>query len=105
MKKISIIILMAVITYACSKKTITTQAAPAAASTTTPAVDSVATMQAMGRIIFTNRCGRCHALKNPSNYTEQQWTNILKMMAPKARLTETETAQVHAFLLANAKKS
>jgi hypothetical protein len=36
-------------------------------------------------------------------YTADRWNGILKLMAPRARLTETETQQVTAFVRANSK--
>lgn len=57
----------------------------------------------LGKAVFVNRCGKCHALKQPNNYTKGQWENILKAMAPKAKLTAEETDQVSAYLLANSK--
>lgn len=57
-----------------------------------------------GKTVYTTRCNRCHGLKNTENYTQQQWTNILKSMIPKARLNEDESKQVTAYVMANAKK-
>lgn len=75
----------------------------------TPTVSSttVATDEAtisLGKSVFEARCGRCHGLKDVTAYTEQRWDGILRTMAPRARLTETETQQVAAYVKVNAKK-
>ena len=61
-------------------------------------------LASVGKTVYTTRCNRCHGLKNTENYTEQQWTGILKNMIPKARLNEDESKQVTAYVMANAKK-
>ena len=57
-----------------------------------------------GKTLFETKCTRCHVLKNAGDYTEQRWDGILRTMAFRARLTETQTQEVAAFVKANAKK-
>lgn len=59
---------------------------------------------AMGKVIFTNRCGRCHDLPMPDQYTAQRWEGILSYMIPRARLTDEQTVHVTAYLKTNAAK-
>lgn len=66
--------------------------------------NSTVDLASVGKTVYTTRCNRCHGLKNTENYTQQQWTNILKSMIPKARLNEDESKQVTAYVMANAKK-
>jgi mono/diheme cytochrome c family protein len=61
-------------------------------------------LAAQGKTVYTNRCGRCHGLKNTESFTASQWENILKAMIPKARLNDEEGKQVTAYVMANAKK-
>ena len=56
---------------------------------------------AMGKIIFTNRCGRCHDLPDPVQFTAQRWEGILKTMIPRARLDKEQEIHVTAFIKAN----
>ena len=86
---------------ACQKKalpTITTR-------TTEPAkpviVVDVKPDIAVGKIIFTNRCGRCHALPEPVQFTAQRWDGILSIMMPRARLDREQEVHVNAFIKAN----
>jgi len=58
----------------------------------------------LGKTIFTNRCGRCHDLPTPDQYTAQRWEGILSYMIPKARLTEEQGIHVKAYLRENAAK-
>jgi len=91
--------------------------APAAANTTpTAAVGGpTGTLQAAapkpedvpliaGQQTYNEKCGRCHAHKVTSDYTSDRWASILAVMAPRANLTETERANVYAYVKANSKK-
>lgn len=57
-----------------------------------------------GQKTFNAKCGRCHGLKVPSEYTDVRWVQIMQVMATKANLDETEKANVLAYVRANAKK-
>ena len=57
-----------------------------------------------GMSTFNAKCGRCHGLKVTTNYTEIRWLEIMQVMAMKANLSETEKANVLAYVRANAKK-
>lgn len=59
---------------------------------------------AQGRILFTARCGRCHALPYPSQFTAARWDGILTTMVPRARLDNNQTVHVQAYVMANAKR-
>lgn len=56
------------------------------------------------KTVYVTKCGSCHALKTPSDYTADQMRTILKAEIPKAKLNSTEAQQVTTYLLANAKK-
>ena len=57
-----------------------------------------------GKTIFTNRCGNCHGLPKPDDFTAKRWEGILSYMAPKARLSNEQSIHVTAYLKANAQK-
>lgn len=57
-----------------------------------------------GEDLYSLRCGRCHGLPTPSEYTVADWKPIMAAMAPKAKLTAEETNWVLAYVNANAKK-
>lgn len=63
-----------------------------------------AEMVLQGKSLYSTKCNTCHAVKTVENYTATSWTGILKSMAPNAKLTELETQQVTAYVIANAKK-
>ncbi|RYZ00048.1 MAG: hypothetical protein EOO11_02950 [Chitinophagaceae bacterium] len=73
-------------------------------TTTTSTTTTAGSAVAAGHQVYNAKCGRCHNLKDPAHYTAERWVPILKSMAPKARLSEDETAQVAAYVNANAKK-
>ena len=57
-----------------------------------------------GKIIFTNRCGNCHGLPKPDDFTAKRWDGILSYMVPRARLNNEQGIHVTAYLKANAQK-
>ncbi len=58
----------------------------------------------LGQSTYNAKCGSCHGLKVTSDYTVERWASILAVMAPYAKLTETEKQNVYAYVKANAKK-
>ena len=65
-------------------------------------VSSIAADTARGRMIFTNRCGRCHDLPQPIQYNAKRWDGILASMIPKAKLNEVQALHIKAYLEENA---
>lgn len=51
-----------------------------------------------GKMLYSQKCGKCHDLKVIDNYTKDQWANILPKMGVKAKLTDAEYAQVNAYV-------
>jgi cytochrome c2 len=96
MKKILASIAITIIIISCSHKTAPT-ASIAVAKPDSP--EAIA-----GKTVFTAKCGTCHELKNPGDYTAQQWTPIVKEMSRKAKLNDTDKANVLAYVQSNAKK-
>jgi hypothetical protein len=96
MKKILALITIIIIIVSCSHKT---------TPTTSVAIAKPDSPEALaGKVVFTAKCGTCHELKNPGDYTAQQWTPIVKEMSRKAKLDDTDKANVLAYVQSNAKK-
>ncbi len=93
MKKILFVFAISVLVWSCSHKT-----TPSKTETIT-ASNAVA-----GKATYVAKCGQCHGLKDPADFTTTQWVPILNNMARKANLDETEKANVLAYVQANAKK-
>lgn len=51
-----------------------------------------------GKVIFMRDCTRCHELKEVKSFTTTQWSNILPRMIIQARLNDTESRQVTAYI-------
>lgn len=51
-----------------------------------------------GQKIYSAKCGTCHGLKEPSEYTAKEWVPIMNSMAKKAHLTDGEKISVIAFV-------
>jgi cytochrome c5 len=56
-----------------------------------------------GKEIYESKCGNCHDLNKPSNYTFKQWNPIIDRMAKKANLDYLQKQNVLAYLKDNAK--
>jgi mono/diheme cytochrome c family protein len=102
MKKTITIFSLVMIVLACHRKTVPVN--DTATIEKQQAESAHTELVAQGKTVYTNRCGRCHALKQVDNFTAERWTNILKAMIPKAKLNETEAQQVTAYVMENAKK-
>ncbi len=86
---------------ACSHKSSPTKSNTAAVSTTEVS-ESVASIPD-GEKTYTAKCGSCHKLKDPGNFTLKEWKPIMKSMAVKANLSAEEKANVLAFVGTKAK--
>ena len=106
MKKNLLVFFLFAIIIACNKKAIPTipererQETPAKEISTMTVVPDLA----RGKTIFMNRCGRCHDLPKPEQYTATRWEKILSTMMPKARLNPEQEVHITAFLKENAGK-
>jgi len=116
------VIVLTIIIVACSKKTVatrdttvsTTTGSTAGMTSETTSSESLkgsgetvaadANLLAAGKTVYETKCIRCHAMKPVAAFTEPRWDGILKIMAPKANLSQVETEQVAAYVKANAKK-
>lgn len=43
---------------------------------------------------FRIKCSKCHALRNPDNYTKEEWKYNVERMAQRAGLTPEEIKQI-----------
>lgn len=64
-------------------------------------VESTAVVK--GKVVYINRCGRCHNLKPMQKYTAEEWSPILQVMIHKARLNASDSTSVTAYIRAHAK--
>lgn len=51
-----------------------------------------------GKVIYMRDCTRCHEQKKVEAFTTDQWSNILPRMIKQAKLGETESRQVTAYV-------
>lgn len=90
---------------ACSKKTVPVSSTPQPTEnkTTVQAAPAFKADPEEGMKVYQSSCGRCHDLKNTAEYTSEEWRPIMNSMAKKARLTDSQKAQVLAYVTQNAK--
>ena len=51
-----------------------------------------------GKTIFMNRCGKCHVLPDPGQFTKQRWDGILPVMILKAKLDDAEATALKIYI-------
>lgn len=98
-------ILLMIVSIACSKKTLPeiTSRTSEPEKPTSAKVDVVPNIKT-GKIIFSNRCSRCHGLPEPSQYSAKRWETILSVMVPRAGLSKEQGIHVREYVLKNASK-
>ena len=109
MKKTIVVLSILMGIIACHKKSMPVIAErkyepPKAIITSYPPPGTIAPDTAAGKIVFTNRCGKCHGLPEPLQYTAQRWDGILSYMIPRARLSNEQAVHVTAYVKTNAQK-
>ncbi len=57
-----------------------------------------------GRALYVQRCGICHLLKYPQDYTAGQWTHSVDEMKGRAHLTSTDQQRILTYLRFYARK-
>jgi cytochrome c5 len=119
MKKLTVILIVGLLTACGSSKNSTATKNAATTADKKPAVvvidPELAKAQAkvpgitmkelsQGRSLFIERCSNCHALKSPSDYTQQQWDPILVRMTMKANIYDNaQKLLIRNYLVANSK--
>jgi cytochrome c5 len=111
MKKLFFLLFIVSLIIACSKRTVAAKDVAVNTSTEISSSENSksnseateASVLAAGKTIYETKCIRCHGMKPTASYTPDRWDGILKLMVPKAGLTEIETEQVTAYVKANAK--
>lgn len=58
----------------------------------------------LGKTLYENSCVRCHKLKDPANYTREEWPGIIDKMQKRSRITDEQKATILTYLLSEAKK-
>jgi mono/diheme cytochrome c family protein len=106
MKKVFILSALSITVFSCSKKISPSKATAVVETAPVTSVDSAtvnAAIVATGQKVFVGKCGKCHELKQPAQFTKERWVGIVNWMAPKAKATDEEKAQILAYVQHNAK--
>ncbi|MBS1548999.1 MAG: cytochrome C [Bacteroidetes bacterium] len=95
MKKLfALAVVSTVLVVSCKSKTVAT----AETKTTTVKKEISAVDYAMGKDLFESKCGKCHDLPKPTEYSAEKWVGIMKSMAPKAKLDEKQSTLVYDYV-------
>jgi cytochrome c5 len=91
MKKIILIIGVSLSFISCSPKNTEVIETMAETKTKSEAVLAMSSKEASyGKVIYEEKCQRCHKLKTVTDYSKAQWANILPNMAKKSNLDESQ---------------
>lgn len=104
MKKFLVFITLVALVNACSRKTVPATEAETKEKDSELSKTADANRVSQGRLVYTNRCGRCHGRKAVQKYTAQEWKPVLTIMIRKARLNAEDSANVTAYVFSNVKK-
>lgn len=55
-----------------------------------------------GKTYYKANCGKCHGLKNPAKYTEEEWNRIMPKMKRKARIADSTSNIILTYVLTSA---
>ena len=107
MKKIlsaSLFSISVLVLGSCSHKTTPTKTTVETKAPTTTDNNYTVTLNSnYGKEIFESKCGSCHDLNKPSDYTFKEWNPIMNKMAKKADLDYMQKQNVLGYLKDNAK--
>ena len=95
---------VSLVLISCQKKAIPVITGRTTEPSAPQAVELTAADLPAGKQLFANRCGRCHGLPEPAQFTAKRWETIMVLMAPKAKLSKQEQVHVTAWVKGNAAK-
>jgi hypothetical protein len=53
-----------------------------------------------GYDMFMDKCTSCHGIKNPQDYSEDDWNTIMPKMARKSKITQEQSDLIFHYILA-----
>ena len=83
---------------AVKKTTISLNDADAARASAKYPGASLATLQ-QGKSLYEENCSKCHGLKSPSAYNEEEWGKHVKRMAPKAKIDKATEGLILQYVV------
>ena len=51
-----------------------------------------------GRELFASKCGGCHKLYNPDQFTSAEWDSLLFLMKRKAKIVEEQKNEIYKWI-------
>lgn len=52
----------------------------------------------IGKTLFENKCGNCHSIYNPKDFSSEQWKPILLRMKKEANLDDIEITSISNYI-------
>ena len=99
----SVVAICILLLHSCSPKTTPTKTTVETKAPTTDKNYTITLNSNYGKETYESKCGSCHNLNKPSDYTYNQWNPIIDRMAKKADLDYLQKQNVLGYLKDNAK--
>jgi cytochrome c5 len=97
--RILALVALAACLNSCSPKVVAMQPSdPAVPQMPSPPKEGTAARIAEGKGLYEQRCGNCHKLFSPTNFSQTEWAPILIRMQPKARFDDEQMALVRDYV-------
>lgn len=103
MRKLIILSILSIAVFACSRKTSSSTAKTETPAAKISAEAAAAVTMEDKQALYAASCVRCHKLVAPGKFTKEEWVGWLDKMAPKAKITPEQKAQIYDYVAANAK--
>ncbi|HVO72542.1 MAG TPA: hypothetical protein VMT35_00850 [Ignavibacteriaceae bacterium] len=52
-----------------------------------------------GRELFVSKCGGCHQLYNPNQFTPAVWDSMLYLMKKKAKISDEQKNEIYSWII------
>ena len=97
MKKFAVLFVLGLSLIGCTAK----KAVVATAVEEAVDISNFTSEQVQGKTIYDVKCGKCHDLPNPSNYTKEKWRSIMLSMQKEAKISDADRELVYNYITMN----
>lgn len=104
MKKITAVLVLGILVYACAPKVAVTAMQPDPVQVPPKIASAEETPKVLsdleeGKSLYENRCAKCHDLYEPKDFTAEQWKPIMVKMQIKAKIDNAQTASIYNYIV------
>lgn len=108
-KRIVLLVAFTAVLFSCSDKVLVQASEPAVVSPPEPPVPVIADVPSaptpesisQGKELYDAKCGNCHKLFTPSDFSAEHWVPILKRMQKQAKLDDLQMKLVDDYVFSS----